>query len=99
LSMVERLGQIVVSTAIEPIHALLDAAPRRDDQNWHRQARLPQRSNGVQTVAVGQTEIDDNEVVADGGRSGQQLGDGPDSIEPVSSAVERVAQELLEAHT
>ena len=43
-------------------------------------------------------EIDDDEVISNRCSGGKELGHGPHGIEPVSGAIERVAQELLEAH-
>src|SRR6185437_5831620 len=60
----ERLRQVVVRTEVEPLDAILHRVSRAEDQYRFVEARTAPFRQQVQTVAVGQTEIDNVRVVA-----------------------------------
>src|SRR5438552_2559611 len=62
-AIVERLGEIVVSSGIEAGYSLVDGTSRCQDEDGYRQARLAHVAQEIQSVLVRQTEIQHHEII------------------------------------
>src|SRR4029079_4700153 len=59
----KRLGQIVVGAEIESAHAVLDRVARRQDQNIRLRTALAPPSPHLETVDVGQTDVENQKLI------------------------------------
>ena len=58
----ERLDQIIVGSAVEADHPILERIARRQDEHRRVDAALPQRAENLQPIASGQHEVEQNDV-------------------------------------
>ena len=62
----ERLRDVIVRPAIDPLNLLVPAAPRRQHQHRRRDAGLAPAPQDRETVQLRQPEVEDHGVVAFG---------------------------------
>ena len=68
----EGLGEVVIGAEIERRHLVVLPAPRREDDNW-RGSPLPQLSGDLETIAIGESEIQQDDIGIPGRYLGQAL--------------------------
>ena len=78
--MGERLHQIVVGAEIEPLHAVGQAVAGRQHDDGRRVAPPSHRANDLEPVAVGQTKIEQDDLVLCRLHRGARVLDEPDDI-------------------
>jgi hypothetical protein len=59
----ERFHQVVVRSAVEPTHAVLDRIARRQHQNWRRHPLTTKLAAHLQSVATRQHHVEHDDVV------------------------------------
>ncbi len=60
---IERLDEVIVCAGVEALHAVGHRIARGDDQHRQRVAARTQRAQHVETVALGQAEVEQHEIV------------------------------------
>ena len=67
----ERLDQVVVGAGVQPRHAVVDAAQRREEEGRGRDPARPEGAKQAEPVEAGQHPVDDQHVPV-AGRGGEQ---------------------------
>ena len=89
LAQRERLDEVVVGTAVEASHAVIEVAARGQDQHREVDAVAAPRSQHVEPVAVRQAEIQYPDVVRGLVHRAGGFGDGAGHVDGVAALVER----------
>lgn len=61
--LVERFGQVIIGTLLQTLYFRINGIPRSKHKNGCPFMLLPDLTDQIQTVAIGQTQIQDHQVI------------------------------------
>src|SRR5258705_6325373 len=93
----KRLDQIIIRTSFKTTHPCIHSGLRRDNEDGCFAPGRPQLSNKGETVAVGKTKIDNEEIIAHHCYGATESSRGPDGINQVFVSAQTIGNDNLQA--
>jgi hypothetical protein len=87
-----RVAREQPSSAVETTNAIPYAGPCSHDEDRLGMPHGPQGANGAQTIAIGQSKVDDDQIVLHAGDGGEEASHGSDGINVVTLSPECIGQ-------
>lgn len=97
--MVERFDEVVVGATVQAGDTLRDRHPCGHDEYGRGVAGGPQLLYEVYAVAIGKSQVDNEEVIGHGGNSGAKLACGRNDIEAIAGIPKRLAEQVSKSRT